>query len=304
MLDNIEFIIPCGGKSTRNYPHSKGLPHKSLLPFGSMRLIDYVLKEIFDMGGRHITIVCSSQKVIDDFKEALKPCPEIEAKLRASGRTHIADALKATEIPQDADIKYVIQSKPLGTSHVLGLAHRISKNRHAVMYFPDDLYINKDPKNTHLKKLVNAFLKNEKQILITGMYRDDVSNNAIIENGRLIEKPKNPTNHIGGISPMVIPKPVLDYMTEKVEPLENGTFKPSLIGNEWVYTDGINGFLDERGEKNPHELRMFLKDDDDAFMDTGTLPLYEHAMLLALLTMSVFKDEHIAFAKALLNKPE
>lgn len=304
MLDNIEFIIPCGGKSTRNYPHAKGLPHKSLLPFGSMRLIDYVLKEIFDIGGRHITIVCSSQKVIDDFKEALKPCPEIEEKLRASGRIGIAEALKATEIPDDADIKYVIQSKPLGTAHVLGLAHRISPNRHAVTYFPDDLYINKDPAHSHLKKLVAAFLKNEKQILISGMYRDDVSNNAIIENGRLIEKPKNPSNHIAGVSPNIIPKPVLDYIMEKVEPLEKGTFKPSMIGNEWVYTDGINGFLDECGEKDPHELKMFLKDDDDIFMDTGTLPLYEHAMLLALLTRSLYKEEHRAFAKALLDKAE
>ena len=46
MYDNIEFVICCGGESTRNFPHSKGIPHKCLMPFGDVRLIDYVLKDI------------------------------------------------------------------------------------------------------------------------------------------------------------------------------------------------------------------------------------------------------------------
>ena len=50
MYDNIEFIVACGGRSTRNYPHSKAVAHKSLMPFGDVRLIDIVLKDIVDMG--------------------------------------------------------------------------------------------------------------------------------------------------------------------------------------------------------------------------------------------------------------
>ena len=57
MYDNIEFVVACGGLSTRNFPHSKALAHKSLLPFGDVRLIDHVLGEIIKMGGRHITFV-------------------------------------------------------------------------------------------------------------------------------------------------------------------------------------------------------------------------------------------------------
>lgn len=304
MLDHIEFIIPCAGKSTRNYPHSKGLPHKSLLPFGSMHLIDYILKQIFDIGGRNITIVCSNQSTIDSFKEVLDPSPEIEEKLRAKGLKSIADALKLTVIPNDAHIQYVIQSKPLGTAHVLGLAHKTSKNRHGCMIFPDDIYLNKDPMNSHLKKIVDAFLKNEKQILLMGLYREDVSNNSIVDNGRLIEKPKNPTNHIGGFSPIIIPKIVLDYMSDKVSALEKGKYNSPMSGGEWVYTDGINAFLDEHEKMHPHELKMFLNDDDALYMDTGTLPLYEHALLLSLFVLSKDKDEHIAFARALLNRIE
>ena len=58
MYENIEFVIACGGLSTRNFPHSKGIAHKCLMPFGDVRLIDHVLGEITRMGGRHITLVC------------------------------------------------------------------------------------------------------------------------------------------------------------------------------------------------------------------------------------------------------
>ena len=32
MYENIEFVVACAGKSTRNYPHSKGIAHKCLMP--------------------------------------------------------------------------------------------------------------------------------------------------------------------------------------------------------------------------------------------------------------------------------
>ena len=68
MYDNIEFVICCGGESTRNFPHSKGIPHKSLMPFGDMRLIDYVLKDIID------TVIDSGRVILGSecFKEFIK----------------------------------------------------------------------------------------------------------------------------------------------------------------------------------------------------------------------------------------
>lgn len=301
MLDNIEFIIPCAGKSTRSYPHSKGLPHKSLLPFGSGRVIDYVLKQIFDVGGRHITIVCSSQTVADVFKEALSPCPEIEQKMRDKGLTEIADAIADTEIPKDAHIQYVVQQNPLGTAHVLGLAHRLSPDRHGCLIFPDDIYLCKDKQHSHLQKLLHAFAQNEKQILLTGIYQDDVRSYSIIENGRLIEKPQHPSNHIGGFSPMILPKAVMDDMSRQLDSFEKGQFHAHLVGGEWVYTDGVNEFLNHSPEAKDYTLRMFLKSDEDEYRDVGTLPLYEIALLETLLTLSRHKKENTKWAQKFLS---
>lgn len=305
MYDNIEFIIACGGRSTRNFPHSKAVVHKSLMPFGDIRLIDVVLKEITDMGAKHITIVCSNQGVIDTFKDALATDLATEEKLRKSGKTAIADALHSTFLPEDVDLKFVIQEKPLGTAHVLGLAHRASPDRHGVLIFPDDIIIpNKPNIISHLKNLTDAFLTNEKQILLTGVEKEDVSNNAIIENGRLIEKPKKPTSFVGAYTPFIFPKEVMDLAIAKTDILEK-TGKldaSSAIAGEWIYTDLVNEFLDIKDAKgDKYDLKMFIKTKDYDLLDTGTLPLYEQAQLYALLKRSAFKDDNKKRALELLN---
>lgn len=302
MFENIEFIIPCGGKSLRNYPQAKGLGHKCLLPFGSVRIIDHILKQIFEAGGRNVTIVCNSQAIIDRFKEALAPTPDLVETLRAKGHERIADALQETEIPSDARIQYVIQNKPLGTAHVLGIAHKLSPDKHAVMIFPDDIYLPKDSQNNQIKKILDMFVKNEKQMLATGIYQEDVSRYAIINNGRLIEKSPIAYNHTAGFSPMVLPKEILDYMTGKIDDLESGAYQPSRVNGEWVYTEGVNSFLDEGGEVRGFSVKMLLKDDEDKYIDLGILPSYEHGMLLSLLTLSKYKEDHITFARAFLDK--
>lgn len=302
LYDNIEFIIACAGKSTRNFPHSKGCAHKCLMPFGDIRLIDYVLQDIVWIGGRHITIVCSDQFTIDAFKEALKTDIETEEKLRKSGRFQIADALKATFLPDDIDIKYVIQEKPLGTAQVLGLAHRLSPTRHGVLIFPDDLIDSSKADEPFIKKMLDSFLNNTHQILLTGVEKKDVSNNAIIQGKRLIEKPKNPTNFIGGYSPYAFPKECLDAIEKQTMEVERtGKMPEGITQGEWVYTDGINAFLDNGGEEKGYFVKMFILDAKRYHMiDTGTLPLYEQALIRELMTRSFFRDENRHLAAQIL----
>ncbi|MBE6446766.1 MAG: hypothetical protein E7021_05130 [Alphaproteobacteria bacterium] len=298
MYDNIEFVICCGGESTRNFPHSKGIPHKSLMPFGDMRLIDYVLKDIISMGGRHITIVCSANDVINSFKRALQTDERVENKLRQKGKSDIADVLHDTFLPDDTDLKFVLQEKPLGTAHVLYCAQKQIGDRHVVIIFPDDIILSKDEKNPHLKKLVDEFLKNPKRVLITGLWREDVSNNAILVNNRIVEKPKNPTSHIAGMSPNVLPNELIKYIYTHSEKRMQMAIE---TGKEWLYMDSANDFLDDGGEANGFVAEMFLKSDDDLMMDTGTLPLYELAQLHALLKLSRYKKQNRELVNELLK---
>lgn len=302
MYDNIEFIIAAGGKSTRNYPHSKGLAHKCLMPFGDARLIDFVLKEIIDMGGRHITIVCSNQEVIDGFKEALKTDTEIVEKMRAKNRHKIADAIEETFLPEDIDLKFTIQEKPIGTCQVMALAHRLAPQRHGVLIFPDDIIVSKDKNTSNLKKMVDVFLKNPKQIVVLGIDKEDVSNNAILTGKRLVEKPKVPANHTGIFSPFVFPKELLDFVEKENTQIEiTGQMPRNLSVGEWVYVDGINSFLDSLADDSEYPITVYKKAEEDLLLDTGILHLYQQAQLLALLKLSRFKEDNIAYAKKLLG---
>ena len=304
MYENIEFIIACAGKSTRNYPHSKGIAHKCLMPFGDIRLIDCVLQDIVRIGGRHITLVVSDQTTIDAFTEALKTDLKTEEKLRKGGRERIADVLKVTFLPEDVDLKFVIQEQPLGTAQVLGLAHRMSPDRHGVLIFPDDLIDSTKAPVPFVQKIVDSFLKNTKQILLTGLVKEDVSNNAILCNGRLIEKPKNPTSNVAGYSPIVVPKECLDYIEKQTTEIERtGKMPEGLSLGEWVYTDGINAFLDAEGEANGFAPQMeIMVQTQYEMMDTGTLPLYEKALIRELLTRSFFAEENKKYVQKLLHE--
>lgn len=303
MYENIEFIVACAGKSTRNYPHSKGIAHKCLMPFGDIRLIDCVLQDIIRMGGRHITLVVSDQSTIDAFTEALKTDTKTEEKLRKGGRERIADVLRATFLPEDVDLKFVIQEKPLGTAQVLGLAHRLSPNRHGVLIFPDDLIDSSKAEMPFVKKITDSFLQNTKKILLTGIVKEDVSNNAIISQKRLIEKPKNPTSNIAGYSPIVLPKECLDAIEKQTTEIERtGQLPAGLALGEWVYTDGINAFLDNGGEENGFFVEMeILVPEKYEMMDTGTLPLYEKALIRELMTRSFFAKENREYIRKILR---
>ncbi len=306
MYENIEFIVACAGKSTRNFPHSKGIAHKCLMPFGDIRLIDCVLQDVVRMGGRHITLVVSDQVTIDAFKEALKTDLKTEEKLRKGGRERIADVLRATFLPDDIDLKFVIQETPIGTAQVLGLAHRLSPERHAVLIFPDDLIDSTKAEIPFVKKITDSFLTDEKQILLTGIIKEDVSNNAIIHNKRLIEKPKEPISHVAGYSPIVLPKECLDSIERQTTEIEKtGKMPEGLALGEWVYTDGINSFLDKEGESKGFFVKMeILNPQKYEMMDTGSLPLYEKALMRELLTRSFFAKENREYIKKVLSELE
>ncbi len=299
MYDDIEFVIACGGLSTRNFPHSKGIAHKCLMPFGDVRLIDAVLSTIIRMGGRHITLVCSEQETIEAFKTALARDDKTVEKLRNKNRAEIADTLQSTFLPDDVDLKFVIQDRPIGTAHVLYCASKVSQNRHMVLIFPDDILVSKDEDNSHLKRLVDDFIQNTHQILLTGIEKEDVSNNAILTNKRLIEKPKIPANHIGGFSPIVLPKELITVLKKEWEENQEEILN---LGHEWLYVDIINSFLDKGGEAQGFFIKMFMKDNSDILLDTGALPLYERAQLLALLKLSRFKDKNREMAQKLLSE--
>ena len=294
MYDTFEFVICCGGESTRNYPQSKGLPHKALLPFGDKRIIDYALKNIVQIGAKHVTIVCSNQKVVEAMQHALKTDRKTEEKLRKKGKNKIADILASTFLPDDMDIKYVIQSEPLGTAHVLSCVASVLNGRHIVLIFPDDIIWSCGPV-LHLKKLLDEFLKNPKRALLTGVEKEDARDYGILVNNRLVEKSPNPANNFAVYTPIIMCKEMIDFL---IKHQDEKISKARETGKEWLYVDVINDFLDTY-EQDEFKVEMIMIGKDDILLDTGNLALYEKCLLWMLLTESVFAKENREFVATL-----
>ena len=134
--------------------------------------------------------------------------------------------------------------------------------------------------------------------LLTGIEKEDVSNTAILVNNRIVEKPKNPTSHIAGYSPVVIPAEAVQFLISQAT---NRLKQARENHKEWLYMDSINDFLDESGEAAGFAADMFLKSDEDQMLDTGNLELYEQCLLEMLLKHSKYQDKNCQFAKKLLG---
>ena len=153
--NDLEFVILAAGKSTRNYPHSKGIPHKSLIPLGSRKVIDHIITEMIKSGAKHITIVCSDEKAKEAFELCFTKEQKIEDKFKKSGNIIGLELLQSVYVPEDVEIKYVIQHEPKGLGHAIGLANKVAGGRHLVVRMPDDIVIpNHCARDAELRKPV------------------------------------------------------------------------------------------------------------------------------------------------------
>ncbi|MBP5343912.1 MAG: NTP transferase domain-containing protein [Alphaproteobacteria bacterium] len=288
MYDMFEFVICCGGESTRNYPQSKGLPHKALLPFGDKRIIDYTLEHIVQIGGKHVTIVCSNQTVVEAMQYALRTDRQTEEKLRQKGKGQIADVLASTFLPDDMDIKYIVQPEPLGTAHVLACVAPILNGRHVVLIFPDDIIWTQKGATPYLKRIMDEFMKNPKRALLAGVEKQDARDYGILVNNRLVEKSPTPANNFAVYTPIIMCQEMIEFLLKQQDEKIAWARKTH---KEWLYVDVINDFLDVY-ESNGFKVEMLMIGPEDSLLDTGNLALYEQCLLRMLLTESVFVKEN------------
>jgi len=278
--DDLEFVILAAGKSTRNYPHSKGIPHKSLIPLGSRKVIDHIIKEMINSGAKHITIVCSDEKAKEAFELCFTKEKNIEDKFKKSGNIIGLELLQSLYIPDNIEIKYVIQKEPKGLGHAIGLANMVANGRHLVIRVPDDIVIpNHCAKNPELRKPVV-------QRCIEKYIADGIGGNMFV------------TRHVNDPSRWGI----IDEGIFKEKPKESkGTEEYNLWETEGKEIH-FDKYLNEEVKKDPEKMsiRTFPIAKTDTYLDCGTLQGYEEALLYTLLKESVFKERNKKTAEILL----
>ena len=307
--NNLEFVVLAAGKSTRNYPHSKGIPHKSLVPFGSRKVIDFIMHQIILAGGKHVTIVVADDAAIESFEQCFVREPEIEQKFEKKGNLKALELLQSTYIPEDVEINYVIQERPRGTGHAVGRVYDKIRDtgRNIVMIWPDDIVLCDKKANDELnrtpiyKRAVDEYIKMgcKGNLGITRPV-DDPSRWGIIDEGYFKEKPKDSKSNQAAFGLFIFDRKVCEKLCESAKFMDEDKAVEGIVGGELAFADALNKTVDEDPETQKiHTIPML---DTDTYLDCGTLAGYEEALLYTLLKESVFKERNKKTAEEILKK--
>ena len=307
--NDLEFVILAAGKSTRNYPHSKGIPHKSLIPLGSRKVIDHIISEMISCGAKHITIVCSDDKAKEAFELCFTKEKKIEDKFRKNGNIIGLELLQSVYVPDDVEIKYVIQHEPKGLGHAIGLANKVACGRHLVVRMPDDVVIpnhcatDLELRKSVVRRCVEKYIADGKggNMFIT-RHVGDPSRWGIIDDGVFKEKPKESKSDEAFHTLAIFDAKVAKRLEQVADAVDTvGTVEYELWCGEGKEIH-FDKYLNDEVQKDPEvmAIRTFPIADTDTYLDCGTIQGYEQALLYTLLKESVFKDRNKEIAKVLL----
>jgi UTP-glucose-1-phosphate uridylyltransferase len=307
--NDLEFIILAAGKSTRNYPHSKGIPHKSLIPLGSRKVIDHIIRELISSGAKHITIVCSDIKAKEAFELCFTKEQKIEDKFKKNGNIIGLELLQSLYVPDDVDIKYVIQKEPKGLGHAIGLANKVADGRHLVVRVPDDIILpnhcinDAELRKPAVRRCIEKYIKDGVggNMFIT-RHVQDPSRWGIIDDGIFKEKPSESKSDEAFHTLAILDKKVAKRLQEVAERIDTvGTEEYNLWEKEGKEIH-FDKYLNEEVKKDTEHMaiRTYPIAKTDTYLDCGTLQGYEEALLYTLLKESVFREKNKEVAQILL----
>ncbi|MFU8897714.1 UDP-glucose pyrophosphorylase [Roseinatronobacter thiooxidans] len=143
-------VFPVAGMGTRFLPATKSVP-KEIMTLVDRPLIQYAIDEAREAGITEFIFVTSRGKgALEDYFDR---APELEATLRAKGKTALLDTLNATNMDSGA-IAYVRQHQALGLGHAVWCARHLIGDEPFAVLLPDDVIAADTP---CLKQMVDAY---------------------------------------------------------------------------------------------------------------------------------------------------
>ena len=134
-------IFPVAGLGTRFLPATKSIP-KEIMTLVDRPLIQYAIDEARAAGIKEFIFVTARGKsALEDYFDH---APELENSLRRSGKEHLLEILKTTNMESGA-IAYLRQHRALGLGHAVWCARRLIGNEPFAVMLPDDVIAAEKP---------------------------------------------------------------------------------------------------------------------------------------------------------------
>jgi UTP--glucose-1-phosphate uridylyltransferase len=143
-------VFPVAGMGTRFLPATKSVP-KEIMTLVDRPLIQYAIDEARAAGITEFIFVTSRGKgALEDYFDR---APDLEATLKAKGKTDLLDLVQATNMDSGA-IAYVRQNQALGLGHAVWCARHLIGNEPFAVLLPDDVIAADKP---CLAQMVDAY---------------------------------------------------------------------------------------------------------------------------------------------------
>lgn len=134
-------VFPVAGLGTRFLPATKSIP-KEIMTLVDRPLIQYAIDEARAAGIKEFIFVTSRGKsALEDYFDV---APELESSLKKSGKDHLLEVLKETNMDSGA-IAYVRQNRPMGLGHAVWCARRLVGDEPFAVLLPDDVIAAEKP---------------------------------------------------------------------------------------------------------------------------------------------------------------
>ena len=145
-------VFPVAGLGTRFLPATKSIP-KEIMTLVDRPLIQYAIDEARAAGIKEFIFVTARGKsALEDYFDH---APELEPKLKRSGKKDLLDILKDTNMDSGA-IAYVRQNRAMGLGHAVWCARRLIGDEPFAVLLPDDVIA---AEKSCLQQMVEAYAK-------------------------------------------------------------------------------------------------------------------------------------------------
>ena len=143
-------VLPVAGLGTRVLPGTKSTP-KELLNIVDRPILSYIVEEGRAAGIEHFVFITGRGK--DAIPDYFDHQVELEAQLRAKGKTEMLDALLA-DLPKPGEMSFLRQMSPLGLGHAVWCAREVIGDEPFAVMLPDVIV---DAERSALAQLVDAY---------------------------------------------------------------------------------------------------------------------------------------------------
>jgi UTP--glucose-1-phosphate uridylyltransferase len=250
-------------------------------------LVQYAIDEARAAGIKEFIFVTSRGKsALEDYFDS---APELEASLLESGKQHLLDLLKQTDM-ESGSVAYVRQQERRGLGHAVWCARRMIGDEPFAVMLPDDVI---DAETPCLKQMIDAYDETGGNIIATmEVPPDSVSSYGILD----VDADSGPMMHVRGM--VEKPKPaaapsnmaVIGRYILTPQVLRNLEDVEAGAGGEIQLTDAIAAEIARNN--NVHGFRF-----KGRRFDCGSKPGYLQATVAFGLARPDLREEFLDFLR-------